>query len=128
MRILSKTAQAFLDFFILPLAIVAFNLFLFYPWFLGFGPANLGSIEVSYVSMARFLVANWPNLSWAPFWYLGFPFHVFYTPILPALMALTHLLGNISLWQAYRILTGLGLILAPASLYFLVFSATSHRW
>lgn len=127
MSFLNRAFQAFLSFIAFPLGILAFNFFLFYPWFSGDGPANLGSIEVSYVSMAKFLVENSPHLSWSPFWYLGFPFHVFYTPILPVLTALLNVFGHVSLWHSYRILTGLGLILAPVSLFFFVFSLTRQR-
>jgi len=48
-------------------------------WFGKNGPANIGSIEVSYVSMGRFL-ADFGFKTWMPLWYLGFPFDVFYTP------------------------------------------------
>ena len=51
-------------------------------WISGTGPYNIGSIEVSYVSMARF-ISDFGLRSWAPYWYLGFPFHLFYTPLLP---------------------------------------------
>lgn len=96
--------------------LVLFNYFLIYPWFGGNGPANLGSIEVSYVSMARFIRDFFPHLSFAPYWYFGFPFHVFYTPILPFSEFLINRFTDISLWQSYRVLTGLGLVLAPVSL------------
>lgn len=127
MKILTKSFEIFATFLVLPLAILAFNIFLFYPWFSGEGPANLGSIEVSYVWMAKSLVQNQPHLSWAPVWYLGFPFHLFYTPVLPVLTALLNSFGQISLWHAYRILTGAGLVLAPVSLYFMILSITRHR-
>lgn len=127
MKNLSQFSKIFLNLLVLPLGITAFNIFLFYPWFLGSAPANLGSIEVSYVSMAKFLVSNWPHLSWAPFWYLGFPFHVFYTPILPVSIALLHVFGNVDFWQAYRIFTGLGLVLAPVSLFFMVLTLSKDR-
>lgn len=87
------------------------------PWFAGNGPLNLGSIEVSYVSMARFLVDYYPHLSWAPYWYFGFPFHLFYTPLLPVLEALLYLLGKIPYWQAYRMITGLGYVFTPVSVF-----------
>ena len=35
--------------------LVGINLLVVYPWFGGSGPADIGSIEVSYVSMARFI-------------------------------------------------------------------------
>lgn len=87
-------------------------------WFGKNGPANFGSIEVSYVSMGRFLKA-FGFSSWAPFWYLGFPFHVFYTPLLPFLEFLLNKMFNLPLWEGYRLITGLGYILAPVSVFLL---------
>ena len=84
----------------------------------GNGPANVGSIEVSYVSMARFL-GDFGFRSWAPFWYLGFPYHLFYTPFLPYLIFLLNKIISMPLWEGYRFLTGLSYILAPISLFFL---------
>lgn len=90
-------------------------------WFGKNGPANLGSIEVSYVSMGKFLLGVGSPLSgaWAPFWYFGFPFHIFYTPLLPVLEAIANKLFNIPLWQSYRLITGLGFIFAPVAVFFL---------
>ena len=92
-------------------------------WFGKDGPANLGSIEVSYVSMGRFLSEfglPFPGgTSWAPFWYFGFPFHLFYTPLLPFLEVLGHKIFGLALWESYRLLTGIGYILAPVSVFFL---------
>lgn len=105
----------------------AFNVFLIATWFTGSGPANLGSIEVSYVSMAKFLVSNWPHLSWAPFWYLGFPFHLFYTPVLPVLVAILKVLKNVSFWHAYRMISGAGFVLGPVSLFFLVLYLSRNK-
>ncbi|MBI2011723.1 hypothetical protein HYS91_03065 [Candidatus Daviesbacteria bacterium] len=87
-------------------------------WFGKNGPANLGSIEVSYVSMGRFLV-DFGFKTWAPYWYLGFPFHIFYTPLLPILESLLHNLLGVPLWEGYRLLTGIAFILGPISVFFL---------
>ncbi len=87
-------------------------------WFGKNGPANIGSIEVSYVSMGRFLT-NFGFSTWAPFWYLGFPFHVFYTPLLPVFEAVLNQIFNIPLWAAYRNLTGFAYIAGPVTLVFL---------
>lgn len=106
------------------IVLVALNFFLVYPWFQGDGPANIGSIEVSYVSMARFIRDFRPHLSWAPFWYFGFPFNVFYTPLLPAGEYLLNQATGAGLWQAYRILSGAGLVLAPAMLFLFVWQIT----
>jgi hypothetical protein len=106
------------------LAILGVNFWLIYPWFFGQGPVNLGSIEVSYVSMARFIVDFWPHLSWAPYWYFGFPFHLFYTPLLPFFEVVLNKLGGLSFWQAYRIVSGAGFVLAPVSLFLFTWSLT----
>ncbi|HLD11485.1 MAG TPA: hypothetical protein VJB91_01090 [Patescibacteria group bacterium] len=98
-------------------ALVFLNHSLMSNWLTGMGPSDQGSIEVSYISMARFLVEFFPNLSWAPYWYFGFPFHLFYTPVLPILTALTHQLFQMDYWQAYRILTGVGYLGAPVSVF-----------
>src|SRR4030042_1997048 len=96
--------------FLAVLIIFTLNYLVISPWLAGKGPLNLGSIEVSYVSMSRFLKDFSPHLSFAPYWYLGFPFHVFYTPVLPFAAFLLNLLSNVSLWQAYRLLTGAAFI------------------
>ena len=95
-------------------------------WFGKNGPANLGSIEVSYVSMGRFLVDfGFPlpffgqHSSWMPFWYFGFPFHIFYTPLLPMLEAFAHIMFNIPFLQSYRLFTGIAFIAAPIGVFLL---------
>jgi len=95
-------------------------------WFGGQGPANLGSIEVSYVSMGRFLV-DYGWKSWAPFWYFGFPFHLFYTPLLPVLEWFLNFKAGMHLWEAYRLVTGWAYILAPISVFLLGW-VLSRRW
>jgi hypothetical protein len=87
-------------------------------WFGKNGPADLGSIEVSYVSMGRF-ITEFGFQTWIPFWYFGFPFHLLYTPLLPFLEAILHKFYGIPLWQTYRLITGVGFLLAPVSVFFL---------
>lgn len=87
-------------------------------WFSKNGPANLGSIEVSYISMARFIL-DFHFSSWAPFWYFGFPFHLFYTPLLPFFEAFLHAVFNMPLWESYRFITGIAYVLGPISVFFL---------
>ncbi|MDO8551077.1 MAG: hypothetical protein Q7S03_00095 [bacterium] len=106
------------------LFLLAINFYSVYPWFFGNGPVNIGSIEVSYVSMGRFLVDFFPNYSFAPYWYFGFPFHLFYTPLLPVLEALLNWLFAVPLWQTYRLVTGFGYIFAPVSLFLFVWALT----
>lgn len=103
-------------------AIIFINYQIIGSWFGKNGPANIGSIEVSYVSMGRFIADFGPPVggsTWMPLWYLGFPFDVFYTPLLPAAEALLHQYLNLQFWSSYRALTGLAYILGPVSLFFL---------
>ena len=86
------------------------------PAFLGEFTRVRGSIEAAYITDARFIVDHFPDLSWSPLWYLGFPFEWFYTPLLPALVALLgKLIDNVP--AAYRIVAALGYALGPAALY-----------
>src|SRR3972149_159332 len=95
-------------------------------WFGKDGPANLGSIEVSYVSMGRFL-ADFGWRSWTPFWYLGFPFHLFYTPLLPTVEWILYSWWQVPLWEGYRLVTGAAYILSPLGVFFLGW-VLSRRW
>lgn len=74
--------------------------------------------------MARFMLDFKPHISWAPYWYFGFPFHLFYTPLLPVFEVLFYQSAGLSLWQAYRWVTGFGLILAPVALFFFTLELT----
>jgi len=97
-------------------AVAYINFLIISSWFGKAGPANLGSIEVSYVSMGRFL-RDFGFRSWAPFWYLGFPFHLFYTPLLPFLEFVLNSIAGLHLWESYRLVTGIAYILVPVSIF-----------
>lgn len=99
-------------------AIAFINYQIISSWFGKPGPANLGSIEVSYVSMGRFL-RDFGFKSWAPFWYLGFPFHLFYTPALPFFEYVLNASLGLHLWETYRLITGVSYVLVPVSLFLL---------
>ena len=86
------------------------------PLFAGDFTRARGSIESAYITDARFIAAHFPDLSWNPLWYLGFPFEWFYTPLLPAVVAvLGKLSGDVP--AAYRIVAATGYALGPAALY-----------
>jgi hypothetical protein len=97
-------------------ALFALQAFLIAPLFMGEFTRYRGSIESAYITDARFIVDHFPDLSWNPLWYLGFPFEWFYTPLLPGLVALLgKLMGDIP--AAYRIVAAAGYALGPAALY-----------
>ena len=86
------------------------------PLFMGEFTRYRGSIEAAYITDARFIVDHFPDLSWNPLWYLGFPFEWFYTPLLPAVVAiLGKLIDDVP--AAYRIVAAAGYALGPAALY-----------
>lgn len=99
--------------------LVFLNFWLVRFWFEGEFNKNLASIEISYIQMAKFWSESGGSL-WQPLWYLGYPWHVFYTPLLPALELLANNLANWSFGHAYRVITGVGYVLAPVSLFLFV--------
>src|SRR3990167_9229962 len=86
---------------------------------------NLASIEISYIQMAKF----WGEGGglWEALWYLGYPWHVFYTPLLPALEVVLHQIAGFSFAHAYRVLTGLGYVLTPITLYFFIWQISKSK-
>ncbi len=104
------------------------NVLLVWPLFQGGYTQEMGSIESVFIADARFIFESFPHLSWHPYWYAGFPFHLFYTPFLPFLMALLHfLVPAISIASWYRILIALFYALTPVSFYFLVSFLTERK-
>ena len=97
-------------------AFFAVQAILIAPLFTGEFTQYRGSIEAAYITDAQFIVDHFPDLSWNPFWYLGFPFEWFYTPLLPALVAvLGKLIDDVP--AAYRLVAATGYALGPAALY-----------
>src|SRR2546425_827317 len=96
------------------------------PLFTGEFTQFRGSIESTFIANARFIADRFPDLSWYPHWYLGFPFELFYTPLLPSLVALLGKLdGDIP--QAYRIVAATGYALGLPALYIAARELTGSR-
>ncbi|MFZ5366475.1 MAG: hypothetical protein ACOZBZ_04290 [Patescibacteria group bacterium] len=110
-----------LEIFLVPAFIFLANVVLVLPLFQGGYTQQMGSIESVFLADARFILENFPHILWNPYWYAGFPFHLFYTPFLPALMAVGNfLVPAVTIASWYRILIGLFYAMTPVSLYFLV--------
>jgi hypothetical protein len=45
------------------------------------------SLIPSVVALSQFFIANFPSVSWYPYWYLGNPFYYLIGPVVPVLMA-----------------------------------------
>jgi len=102
------------------IGILILNFVLVYPIFFSAYTHFLGSFEAAYISEARFISNNFPHLSYNPLWHLGFPFYLFYNPLLPFLISGFHFLTNLDFSYLYRILTGFSYIAAPLTLYLFV--------
>ncbi|HKW78574.1 MAG TPA: hypothetical protein VJQ09_05690, partial [Candidatus Limnocylindria bacterium] len=77
-----------------------------------------GSIESAFITDVRFIAERFPHLSWNPLWYLGFPFELFYTPLLQLAAALlSPVAGGAA--PAYRIVAAIGYALGPPALFVL---------
>jgi len=109
------------------LGLLSLNVALIFPRFTGEYTQYLGSIEAGYISVAQFIVEHFPHLGWNPLWYMGYPFHIFYTPLLPYLMAaINSLIPTISTPAAYRLITSFLYALGPITLYIFVEELTKR--
>lgn len=104
--------------------LVSVNFWIFGNWFGKSGPVNVGSIEVSYITMARFI--NEVEGNWVPNWYLGYPKYLNYVPFMPMGIATWVKLGLGDYWQGYRFITGLAYILAPVGIFLLVWQLAKN--
>lgn len=103
------------------LGLALLNAVVVLPLFAGEYTQYMGSIEASRLSEARFIDDNWPYAGWNPLSYLGTPFHLFYTPLLPYLIAAVHKLPlALSTAAAYRLVTAFAYVLGPVTLYLFV--------
>ena len=101
---------------LIAVALFGLQALLIAPLFTGEFTRFRGSIEAAFISDARFIAGHFPDLSWNPFWYLGFPFEWFYTPLLPVVVAIVgKITGDVP--NAYRVIAALGYALGPAGMY-----------
>lgn len=86
-------------------------------------PAQTSMMPVN-VALARFLEINGLGAIFSnyPYWYLGStPFRYLSGPVLPLLLSVTHrLLPNLSLFEIFFFLVGLGFLLGGGGVYLLV--------
>lgn len=106
-------------------AVASLNYALIINHFRGEFSQNMASIEISYIQMAKFWVEG--GGLWQPLWYLGYPWHVFYTPLLPALEVLLNKFAGMSLAHAYRVVTGAGYVLVPVTTFLFVWQITKSK-
>jgi hypothetical protein len=111
-----------------PLLLLAVNLYIAKDLFFLEYSQFMGSIEAAYISISRYMIENWTDLTWFPLWYGGIPFQNSYPPFLHAVVALAAALFRISPAHAHHIVTAVFYCLGPVALYALALRLTGSRW
>lgn len=124
---MNKLVIFFITFIVIPVVIFLVSYLHIYPQFSGEFTQQFGSIEVSYISMADFILDSYPNISWQPLWYFGYPFYLIYLPVVVYIEVIAKILFGSTPSHTYRFLTALSYCLTPVSLYFLVYIVTKKR-
>ena len=87
------------------LAVLALNVYIVRELFTTEYTRHVGSIAGAYVSIARYISANWGDLTWSPLWYGGVPFQNMYPPLLHVIVAAVVSLTGISPALAHNAVT-----------------------
>jgi len=89
--------------------------------------SHMESIESSYISISRWAMDNWHDLTWFPLWYGGMPFHRVYQPGFHlSVAALAQLMGW-SAPRAFHFLAAISYCAAPVTLFWLCRRVTGSR-
>jgi len=88
---------------------------------------EFGSIEGSFIAIARYVSRHWGDFSWFPLWHCGMPFQDTYVPVLHMMVAIAASLGKISAARAYHGVTGVTYALGPATVYWMAVRMGAHR-
>ncbi|HWR52844.1 MAG TPA: hypothetical protein VN428_17165 [Bryobacteraceae bacterium] len=80
---------------------------------------QMGSIEATHITIARWALEHWPNLSWFPLWYNGVPFQNTYNPLHHLIVAAVAGLLGITPALAYHAVTAIFYALGPVTLFWL---------
>jgi hypothetical protein len=88
----------------------------------------MGSIEAAYITISRYMIDNWRDLTWFPLWYGGIPFQNTYPPFLHAAVAMASVVFRVSPALAYHAVTAFFYCMGPVTLYALTLRLTGSRW
>jgi len=111
-----------------PLALLALNVFFTKELFTLEYSQYMGSIEAAFISISRYMLENWRDLTWFPLWYGGIPFQNSYPPLLHAIVAVIAGTFRISPALAHHAVTACMYCAGPVSLYFLALRLSGSRW
>ncbi len=117
------------EFILIPAILLAAGIYIIYPFFRGIYTQYMGSIEVAFFTDAKYIYENFPNLSWNPLWYLGFPYHLVYNPFLPYLIAFIKLINSaLEFSHIYRIVVASFYIFGGVTFYFFCRYIFRNAW
>ncbi len=88
---------------------------------------QMGSIEGSFIAIARWARDNWGDLSWFPLWYGGIPNVNTYPPLLHRSVAAVSTVLGLSPAHAYHAVTAVIYSLGPVTLYWLALKLCGSR-
>lgn len=88
---------------------------------------QMEAIESSYMSISRWAVDHWNDLSWFPLWFTGMPFRQVYQPGLHLSVAELARLAGWTPQHSYHFLTALAYCLGPVTLFWLAYRGTGRR-
>lgn len=88
---------------------------------------HLGSIEAAYISLARYLLDNWRDLTWFPLWYGGVPYQNTYPPLLHLLVAALAALLRISPALAHHAAGAFFYCLGSVTLFWMAWRISGRR-
>lgn len=85
------------------------------------------SIEAAYISLTRYVMGNFPDLTWFPLWNNGEPFQSTYQPGLSLLSAAMSRLLRTDPAHGYHITIAVFYCLGPVGMFFLGYRLTGRR-
>lgn len=97
--------------------ILAVNAAIIGPYFGVEYTRQMGSIEATFIGLARYIAAHFPNFGWFPLWYAGIPFQDAYPPLLHFIVAACSSAADVSPAFAYHAVTAVIYALCPAALF-----------
>jgi hypothetical protein len=89
---------------------------------------HLDSIEAAYISISRYVVENWRDLTWFPLWYTGVPFPNTYPPLLHLIVAAASAALRISPALAHHAVTAAFYCLGPVTLFWMAHRVSGRRY
>ena len=80
---------------------------------------HMGSIESTFIALARYIMEHPWELTWFPWWYGGIPYQNTYPPLLHLLVAAIASVAGISAPLSYHAVTATAYCLGPVSLFWM---------